>query len=148
MRRNLINGMRGLIFAMVLALAGCSSGGDSSSPPAAPPSVDATGTWKGTYNSSVFGTKTATLSVVQLGAACTGTYSNSAGGLGSVSGTVSGATYTFTIYVTTPGCSGSFAGTGTINATVTPNTMAFTYSGAANASCGGSESGTGNLIKQ
>ena len=147
MKKNVINVALGLFVTAMICLAGCGGGGDSGTP-AAPPSVNATGTWSGTYTSSVFGSKTATLSLVQNSATLTGNYSNSVGGLGSVSGTVSGNTATFTINVTTPGCSGSFTGTGTINTTVSPATMAFTYNGATNAACGGAESGTGNLIKQ
>jgi hypothetical protein len=150
MRKKVINLVCGALVAMAFGLSGCGGGGGDGTPstPAIPPSVDSTGTWKGTYTSSVVGSKTATLSLLQNNATLTGNYSNSAGGLGSVSGTVRGNTATFTISVTTPGCSGSFSGTGIINTTVTPATMAFTYNGAANASCGGSENGTGNLIKQ
>jgi hypothetical protein len=147
MRNSTVNLILGLLFALVLNLVSCGSSGDSGTP-AAPPSVDATGTWRGTYVSSVVGAQTATLTVIQLGRGITGTYSTSSGALGNVSGSVSSNTATFTIFVTNPGCSGSFTGTGVINATVTPNTMAFTYNGASNASCGGSENGTGNLIKQ
>jgi hypothetical protein len=148
MRRKVINLVCGTLVAMAFSLAGC--GGDGTpSTPTVPPSVDATGTWRGTYTSSIFGSKTATLSLVQNNASLTGNYSNSVGGLGSVSGSVSGNTATFSITVTTPGCSGSFSGTGTINTSVNPATMAFTYNGAASsAACGGNESGTGNLIKQ
>ena len=150
MKRNVINVVLGLFVAMAFGLTGCGGGGDSNTPPAplVAPTVDATGTWRGTYTSSVFGARTATLSLVQSNAALTGNFSSTTGGLGSVSGSVSGNTATFTIAITTPGCSGSYGGTGTINTSVIPATMAFTYNGAANAACGGSESGTGNLTKQ
>jgi hypothetical protein len=53
----------------------------------------------------------------------------SAGGLGSVSGTVSGNIGIITITVTSPGCSGSFAATGTVNTAVTPQQWHFLITG-------------------
>jgi len=133
----------------VFAIVGCGGGGGDSSSPPAPPLVDVTGRWAGPYNSSVFGSQTATLVAQQVGASCTGTYSSSTGALGSVSGSVSGDTLSFTITVTTPGCSGSFTGTGIVDDPPVGNlTMSFSYSGASNAACGGPESGTGILTLQ
>jgi len=113
------------------------SGGNSSSP------ANIAGTWSGPYNSSIFGAKSMKLNLLQNGGSITGTYSSSTGALGTVSGSVSGNTGTFTIQVTTPGCSGGFNGTGIINSATT---MSFSYSGSS--TCGGQESGTGNLTKQ
>ena len=97
----------------------------------------------------MFGNQTATLVVLQVGASCTGTFSSSTGALGSVSGSVSDDTLSFTITVTTPGCSGSFTGTGIVDVpAVGDTTMSFSYSGATNLSCGGPESGTGILTLQ
>lgn len=131
----------------VFAVVGCGGGGGSSSSPPAPPLVDATGRWIGPYNSSVFGSQTATLIAQQVGASCTGTFASSTGALGSVSGSVSGDTLSFTITVTTPGCSGSFTGTGIVDIPQGGNLkQSFSYSGSS--TCGGPESGTGILTLQ
>jgi len=141
--------MKRLFYALLLltTLAACGGGGGGDSAPPPPPSVNATGTWFGSYNSSVFGAQNMTVNIQQNGAVLTGTYSLSTGGLGSVSGTVSGDTASFTIPVTTPGCSGSFSGTLIIATPQSgPATMSFSYSGSS--TCDGQESGTGNLTKQ
>jgi len=113
---------------------GSSSGGSGS---------DVSGTWSGSYNSSRFGAQTMTLNLQQNGGSVTGTYSSSTGALGTVSGSVSGNTATVTITVTTPGCSGTFSGTSILNSSTT---MSVSYTGSS--TCGGQESGTGNLTKQ
>lgn len=142
----------GAATAFCLLLAACGGGGDGGTTPSTtttttPPAVNVTGTWRGSYNSSVFGAQTMTMNLIQTGATVAGTSSSTTGGLGSINGTVSGNTATFTETVTTPGCSGSFNGTATADfpATGSP-TLAFSYNG--NSNCGGAESGTGNLIKQ
>ena len=148
MRRIVLKVTMVLLVAVAIGMAGCGGGGDSGTP-AAPPSVNVTGTWSGPYNSSVAGSRTMTVNLQQSGASLTGTYSSSAGGLGSISGSVSGNTASLTITVTTPGCSGSFNGTGIVDVPQTGSpTMSFSYNGATNAACGGQESGTGNLTKQ
>lgn len=122
------------------------SGGDT---PTEPFSVNATGTWRGSYNSSVYGSQTMTLNIQQSGAALTGTFSSSTGSLGQISGSVSGNTATVIITITTPGCSGSFDVTGIINTQPNSDTMSFHYNGSG--ACGSpaiQESGTGNLTKQ
>ncbi len=135
------------VFLLVFSLGfifSCGGGGYSAHSPS--PSVNATGTWHGSYNSTVFGTQTMTLNIQQNGAALTGTYSSSTGATGTISGTVSDNTASFTITVTTSGCSGNFDGTGIIDTQANPNTMSFQYNGSS--TCGGNESGTGNLTKQ
>ena len=112
----------------------------------APVSIDATGTWNGPYNSTVFGAQTMTLNIQQYVALITGTYSSSTGATGFIFGSVSDNIASFTIALTTPGCGGSFVGTGSIDARSNPNTMTYQYSGSS--TCGGNESGTGNLTKQ
>ena len=88
-----------------------------------------------------------TSTVEGIGANVTGTYASSTGGLGSVSGTVSSDIVNFTITVTTPGCSGSFTGTGNVDIPPVGNlTQSFSYSGSS--TCGGTESGTGILTLQ
>lgn len=138
--------MKKLLFALLLATTLTACGGDDSTP-SPTPSVNATGNWHGSYNSSISGVQTMRLNLQQNSASVTGTYSSSTGALGSVSGSVSEDIARVTITVTTPGCSGSFGGTGII---ATPQsgtaTMIFSYSGSS--TCGGQESGTGYLTKQ
>jgi hypothetical protein len=130
---------------LLVTITGCGGGGSDPAPAVQlAPTINATGTWSGPYNSSVFGNKTLSLNLIQNNATLTGTFANSSGGLGNISGTVSGNTANFTISITTPGCSGSFAGVGT----VTGNAMTFTYNGSTNQACGGPENGVGNLAKQ
>ena len=129
-----------LAVCLILSACGGGGGGDSSSSTATP--VNATGAWSGPYNSSVFGAQTVTLNIMQTGSTVSGTYSSSTGGLGSISGSMDGDTAKVIIAVTTPGCSGSFNTT----CIVTGNQMSFGYSGSS--TCGGNESGTGNLTKQ
>ena len=145
MRCNLNKMVAGLFVVALFGLTGC---GDSSSTSVIPASVDSTGTWKGVYTSSIDGENTMTLSLLQSSSNLTGNYASTGGGLGTVSGTVSDKTASVVITVTTPGCSGSLNGTGVINTSVNPQTMAFKYSGSTNAACGGAESGTGTLTKQ
>jgi hypothetical protein len=134
-----------LLFLLIACSGG--GGGDGAGPPA-PPTVDATGTWRGPYTSTLAGSHIMTVNIKQTGATLTATYSSTAGvSLGSVTGTVSGDTINFTITVTTPGCSGSFVGDAVIDDTQPgPATMSIQYDGSS--TCGGQESGTGNLTKQ
>ena len=136
--------MKRLFYAILLlmTLVSCGGGGGGASPA----SVSATGTWRGSYNSTVFGAQTMTLDIQQNGAVVSGTYSSSTGATGSISGSVSGNTASVTILVTTPGCGGNFNGTGIIDTQTNPDTMSFQYNGSS--TCGGNESGTGNLTKQ
>jgi hypothetical protein len=148
-----IRGIRKLIFTILLpillSMYACGGGGGDtgSSPTPVLPSVDVTGVWSGPYYSSLFGSPNATLTLQQVEASVTGSYSSSAGGLGSISGSMSGDTISFTMRVTTPGCSGSFTGTGKVHVpTAGFLTMSFSFSGSS--TCGGSESGTGTLRAQ
>ncbi len=132
-----------VIFISCGSSGGGGGGGDDSTPP---PSVDSTGTWSGPYNSSIFGAESLTLNLQQNGSTVTGTYSSTTGALGTIAGTVSDNTANITITITTQGCSGSFDGTGIIDTQTDPDTMSFQYNGSS--TCGGQESGTGNLTKQ
>ena len=140
--------MKRLFYALLLltTLVSCGGGGGGDSTPPPPVSVNATGTWHGSYNSTVSGAQTMTLNIQQNGDALTGTYSSSTGATGSISGSVSGSTASGIITVTTPGCAGNFDGTGIIDTQTNPNTMSFQYNGSS--TCGGNESGTGILTKQ
>jgi hypothetical protein len=138
----------GLILVLALNLTGCgNSGSDSIYTTYLTPTVNVTGIWKGNYTSSVTGAQTTTLDLVQNGKAVIGKNTNSAGVSGMVVGTISANIFSFTISLY-PDCTGEFAGTGTVNEAVFPNTMTFTYRGAASAGCGGSENVNGILLKQ
>jgi hypothetical protein len=142
-----IIGLLAMTMVVAFMTLGCGDGGGDSSPPPAPPAVDVTGTWSGPYNSSVFGSRSMTMNLQQIGGSVTGTYSSSTGALGTVSGSVSDNTMSGTITVTTPGCSGSFNGTGIVNIPpISRQQMSFSYNGSS--TCGGAESGTGFLAKQ
>jgi hypothetical protein len=88
-----------------------------------------TGTWFGTYTTSLINNPPAdlTLLLTQTGSSVTGTYSTSTNvggsGGGTFSGTANGAVITFTMNQTTPECPGTFSGT----SNVTGNTMNFTF---------------------
>lgn len=71
-----------------------------------------TGTWLGTFRSSLVPSSSGTLSLVQSGATLSGTYSvPSTGAGGTVAGTVFGQTARFTLTQTAPaGCPGTFTG--------------------------------------
>ncbi|KAB0670593.1 hypothetical protein F6V30_10685 [Oryzomonas sagensis] len=137
-----------LVVLVSLMLAACGGGSGGSSTPAVPPSVDVTGTWKGSSTESAFGSSIATFNAVQSGAAVTGTYSNIYG-TGSVSATVSGDTMLFSISPT--GCTGTLSGTGTVTTDTTTGQTKMATSFSGTYVCNGTtfnDSGTGNLIKQ
>jgi hypothetical protein len=145
---NVVNLLRGGLILLAFGIVGCGGGGGGSSTPATPPSVDITGTWRGSVTETAFGTSTQSLNAVQTGASVTGTYS-SINGTGSTTGSVSGNTLSFTISPT--GCTGTLSGTGTVttSATTGQQNMAISFSGTY--VCSGTtinDSGTGNLIKQ
>jgi hypothetical protein len=82
-----------------------------------------------------------TLNLTQTSGAITGTYSSPNGAGGTVSGSVSGNTCSFTLNQTTTDCTGNFNGTGTVSA----NTLTFTFSGS---DCLGTHTnGRGSLTK-
>ena len=135
-----------LLAIMACSGGGSDSGGGDDSSNSSQPSGKATGAWKGSYNSTVSGTKTMTFSIQQNDNDLTGTFYSSTGAYGSISGSVSGNDVSFTMTITNPGCSGSFSGTGIINTQNNLTTMSFQYSGSS--TCGGSESVTANLEKQ
>ena len=106
-----------------------------------------TGTWYGTFsyqsciNSSCYSeTITVTFTIVQSGNTVTGTFSTSTGGTGSISGTVEGNTFNFTLSETHP-CIATLNGTGTISG----NTIDYNLSGIV---CNESISGSGTVTKE
>jgi hypothetical protein len=141
--------MKKLVILMltVLTLSGCGGGG-SSSGGGTPPTIDATGMWRGTVIETAFGTSTATLILVQSGASVTGTYSTSLNSTGSVSGSVSGNVLSCSI--TPTGCTGTMAGTGTVTTNSTGKQQ-MAFSGSGTYTCGSqtyNNTATGILIKQ
>ncbi len=109
------------IFSMT-PFTGCGGGGNRVEPT---PTVDVTGTWSGTYSTSLVPSGSITLNLTQSDADVTGTYITTEGNAGTVNGTVSGNTLNFTFTQTTPSCTGTFSGTATING----NTATFTFTG-------------------
>ncbi len=138
----------GVAMLLIVILFGCGDGGGGDAP-AQPSAVNATGTWRGPYNSNRFGALTVTLNMLQNGAALTGTYSSSNGASGKISGYVTGIMAIYDISITTQDCIGGFDGFGIVNTQTTPYTMSFDYIGSE--VCGSTvnnENGTGNLVKQ
>lgn len=106
--------------------------------------INISGTWKGQYNSSRSGKQSATITFLQNDSNLAGNFTSTSGGLGDISGKVSSESADFTITITTPGCSGQFAGT----ARIVEDGMRVTYKGSTNDACGGAESGSGILVRQ
>lgn len=118
----------------VFVLAGCWGGGDGGGNPAPrPPIVDVTGTWDASMTViagesflPVGYTWTGVFTMIQSDSTLSGTFSTPIGGIGQVSGTVSGDDISFK---STQGtiCSGDFNGFALVNAA--SNQMSGTYSG-------------------
>jgi hypothetical protein len=125
----------GLAMIAAFMLAGCGGGGEGGVTPAPiPPTVEVTGTWDASM--TVIGGDTTVpvgyhwtgvLTVIQSGSAVSGTFSTSVGGVGQISGTVSGDEASFT---STPGpfCAGMFNCFVMVDAA--GDQMSGTYSGA------------------
>jgi hypothetical protein len=94
-------------------------------------SVDLTGTWNGSFRSSLVPQTTGTLFLVQSGTTLSGTYTvPSTGAGGPVSGTVLGQTARFTLTQTAPaGCPGVFTGHAVLLTGANP-VLFFFYAGA------------------
>jgi hypothetical protein len=108
--------------------------------------VNITGTWVGTITSTK-GSTTTTVYASQSGDNVTGNYSNAPGVYGVFSGTVTGKTFTFTIFPTKTGCTGVMLGTGFITIPQVGNPT-MTFSSIGYTTCSGADSGTGILTKQ
>jgi len=114
-----------------------------------PTPVDAAGNWGGTYISDTYGAKSSKFILEQDGTALTGTFWSNAGsfGGGTITGTVSGNSIEFIITETTPGCYGSFAGSGTLEVHAAgPATM--TYNLVGMSLCGGVDTVSGVLTRE
>lgn len=86
------------------------------------PGYDLSGNWRGTSNSTNYGTYSLNLTLIQNGDSVTGTWSSNAGGGGNVSATISGDS----IRGTLSGFFGSFA---TVNGTISNGGNRITGSG-------------------
>lgn len=124
-----------ILLSLCLFIPACGGGGSSSS------SNDAglTGTWNGTFSTSYVGTTTVSFTIVQSGNAVTGNWYASNGARGTVSGTVTGNSLSFTI-INTSNCSGTYTGT----ATLSDNTLTFQGTGT---DCSGSGTFQGVVTK-
>ncbi len=90
-----------------------------------------TGTWKGTISVGTW-SDGHTVTLTQIGANVTGTYSNvtnTGSYKGTLSGTISGNTMNWTVTSTAPGCPGTASGTYTMNGYRCGTTMNSTFSG-------------------
>jgi hypothetical protein len=109
-------------------------------------STVATGTWVGTYSTSIIPSAQITLTLTQSGSNVTGTYSTTTGvggaAGGTYTGTANGDVITWTINQTTPDCPGTFSGTSTL----TGNTMNFIFTG--NDCAGFHNNGQGTATRQ
>ena len=137
----------------ILAMTSCSGGGGGSSShndnndnPPTPSSVNANGTWKGSYNSTASGPLTNELNIQQNGNKLTGTFFSSDGSAGTLEGTLAGNTASFTITMINTDCQGSFNGTGILDNQSDPETISFQFENSK--ACGGDESGTVIMAKQ
>ena len=134
------------MFLLVISSCGSGGGGGSDNHSTSPTSVNATGTWRGSYDSTVSGKQTIELNIKQENSQITGTYISSDGGTGTFSGSASGNEASLMITVKNPDCTGSLSGTGTIDTQTSPNKMSIQFNGST--ACGGYENGTGSLEKQ
>lgn len=101
-----------------------------------------TGTWQGSYSTSLVPPVGATVTLIQNGSTFSGSFVGTNDYTGTISGTVSGSSVQFTLTNTVSGCPGSFTGTGTVNG----STLTATFQGS---DCLGTHSnGAVNLTKQ
>lgn len=106
------------------------------------------GVWLGTYESSLINEAPLYAEIEITGTAISGTYRDNEGRSGTISGSVNGLDVTLQLVSTTPGCAGTFTGTGNLDPNLLPGTDAviFTFSGA---DCDGAHSnGAGVLVLQ
>lgn len=116
---------------------GSGGGGDGPSQ-----SQSLTGTWQGTYSTSLVSTTGATATLIQNGSSLSGSFVGSNGYSATVSGSVSGSNVQFTLTSTVPGCSGSFIGTANLSGA----TLTASFQGS---DCLGTHTnGTATLTKQ
>jgi S1-C subfamily serine protease len=113
-----------------------------------PPLVNVAGEWNATLTSNNSGTYQAVLTLRQDGAEVTGNYRSSLGGTGTISGTVSAFSLSFSITSTTPNCGGTLAGQMHFNAPGSSEDGRGYLNYAGSTTCGGSETGKGPLVRR
>lgn len=104
--------------------------------------------WLGEYQSSLIEPAPLFAELDIAGTAITGSYEDSEGRSGEVSGAINGQAVTLQITATTPGCAGTFTGSGAIDTTTLPGSevLLFTFTGT---DCDGSHTdGSGVLVLQ
>ena len=84
------------------------------------PLANVTGTWDGTFSSSLVSSTAGTFVLAQSGATVSGTWNFANGGVGTISGTVVGNMGKVSIVETTPGCTGTFAGRASLHTSPSP----------------------------
>ena len=106
------------------------------------------GTWLGEYETSLIGLAPLYAEISMAGTAISGTYQDNEGRSGMISGSVNGQAVTLQLVSTTPGCPGTFTGSGNIDPNLLPGTDAiiFTFTGT---DCEGDHTdGAGVLVLQ
>jgi len=102
---------------------------------------DISGNWSGNYSTNLISGSINFVNITQSGINFSGTYNDSLGTIGTISGEYNGNAFDFTMTQTNSTCSGSFNGTAYING----NTLTFTFTGY---NCLGThENGTGTLTR-
>ena len=92
------------------------------------PLVNLAGTWNATFLSSAQPIATnGTMTLTQTGSTIAGTYTTATGGSGTVSGTVFGRMFLFSMNQTTQGCTGTFTGHGAVMSS--PEFIVYNYTG-------------------
>lgn len=104
--------------------------------------ADFTGTWAGTYSSSLVPPTSITFTMSQSGKNMTGSFVSTNGGVGTISGTVSGRFAAFRITQTTQGCPGTYDGHAVVMEGP-PSYMFFAYTGS---DCLGSHTDAGGFV--
>lgn len=92
------------------------------------PLVNLSGTWNASFISSAQPIAVnGTMTITQTGSTITGTYTTTTGGSGTVSGTVLGRMFLFSMNQTTQGCTGTFSGHGAV--VPSPEFIVYNYTG-------------------
>jgi hypothetical protein len=136
---------------------GGSGSGSGSTPTPTLPQTDVSGTYKGTVkliyktNTTYSGDRTVTVTAVQTNSSLTGTFSSSAGGMGPVSGNITGNSFTLNYSNWASTFNGNpCSESGQVTGTYSNNALIYTGNGTVNCGTFGSDTYTSsaNLIKQ
>jgi len=83
------------------------------------------GNWSGNYSTNIISANINFVNLTQSGTSFSGTFNDSIGTIGTISGEYNGSAFNFTMTQTTYNCSGSFSGTAYLDG----NTLTFTFTG-------------------